>query len=126
MKMKASLFSVSNENGEVLQVKITPSDDRQKAAEVYSSIWKLQESPITKFVCTDNIAVGKLFGQSVAFSSNPITDSSSVLQAFKNCFPTAREPKLLTDIYHAKMRVVKLMARSHPGTHSLSKQFSRL
>ncbi len=43
-------------------------------------------------------------------------DSSAILNAFRQHFSTSnsQDPILLTDIYHAKMRVVKLLSRSHP------------
>ena len=36
------------------------------------------------------------------------------MQCFQQLFPASEHPTLLTDIYHAKMRVVKLLPRSHP------------
>lgn len=41
-------------------------------------------------------------------------DSASIIQSFHQLFPATDSPVLLTDIYHAKMRVVKLLPRSHP------------
>ncbi len=67
MKMKSSLFSVSNESGHVLQICIVPSDDRTKAASVFVEVWKHHQRPLTKYIYTDNVIVGKLL---VSTSSN--------------------------------------------------------
>jgi hypothetical protein len=61
MKIKASLFSISNENGEVLHVKIVPSDDRQIAAKSYATIWNKHSEPLTQFIYSDNVVVGKIY-----------------------------------------------------------------
>lgn len=53
--MKASLFLIQNETGQVLHHKIVPTDERVHIAEALSDIWNTPErEPITQAVYTDN------------------------------------------------------------------------
>jgi len=95
----ASLLLVLNKDAFVLNYAIVPNDTRAFVQECLSAIWTTANSKITP---------------SVVYTDNPKVDQNFIQQTFEQCFPDCPLPvEVLLDIYHAKMRVLKEMSKTH-------------
>jgi hypothetical protein len=89
-----------DEDGFVLGHKIVPNDSREFVTEILLEIWKTE---------------GRTVSTQAIYTDNPIVDSKSIQNAYKECFPEdLTELAVLLDIFHAKARVLKSMQKTHP------------
>ena len=90
---------ILNEDGMIVHYKIVPNDKRDEVKKLLKDIWT-----------TPNIQKTT----SVVYTDNPKVDRRAIQEIFLDCFSEEVEVSVLLDIFHAKMRIIKDIPRSHP------------
>jgi|SRR3989338_2636313 hypothetical protein len=115
-QIKASLFTVLNENGQVLTSKIVPSDEGKHIKKTLTKLWETEgRTAVTGHVFTDNSVKG-IVVTSLSLSQF-ISDKNTVLKAWNQCIATKDKPNpsVKQDVWHALHRIDQVMNHKHPG-----------